>query len=57
MSRQRVAVSLPDENRDLFAAAAKKANMSMSAFVGLMAAIGYSQILDNPELFAKAVIE
>lgn len=52
---KRIAVTVPEENRVLFETAAKRLNISLSSFAGLLMSIGYRQILDNPEILTKVM--
>lgn len=54
---RRLSVNVPQEWGEKYIETANRLNLAVSSFVGLLAAIGYDQLLENPELLTKAMQE
>ena len=52
---RRLAVNVYPESGDRYTSTAQKMNMSVSAFVGFLAEVGYRQLMENPEIITKVM--
>jgi len=52
---KRIAVNFPSEIADRYIESANKLNLPVSSFAGLLMAIGYNHLLENPEIIAKVM--
>jgi hypothetical protein len=55
MPRCRISVNVPEEDRDKYVTSAGRLNVAVSSFAGLLMAVGYEQIMNNPELLMKVI--
>ena len=55
--KRRLSVNVPENNKELYVAAARRLGVTVSSFAGLLMAIGYSQVLENPEIITKVMTE
>lgn len=55
--KHRLSVNVPQDDKELYVAAARRLGVTVSSFAGLLMTIGYSQVLENPEIIAKVMTE
>jgi hypothetical protein len=52
---KRIAINFPTEVADRYIISANRLNLPVSSFAGLLMAIGYDHLLENPEILTKAM--
>jgi hypothetical protein len=55
--KHRLSVNVPQDDKELYVVAARRLGVTVSSFAGLLMAIGYNQVLENPEIIAKVMTE
>ena len=54
---KRISINFPSDIADRYIESANRLNLPVSSFAGLLIAIGYNHLLENPEIIAKVMQE